>query len=296
MTADSHNKYLFDNDFGLDDVAAPSAPGEAEKEAGEAEAALKADEAAKAEEVIEEAPPPPPTYSEEELAQARKEGEQAGRDQATRDMASAMEQRVANTLDAINTQVTTLLDAYAKDKEEHSRNAVGVATVIVRKLFPALNMDKAMDEIEHMIVEAMKRTSANPSLIVRVPQEMLSDVEEKAQELAALRGREGTLKISADKDMAIGDVAVDWEGGGMSRDTRLIWQEIDEIIERNLGQKLDNYAAPEAEAIAEPELPVEQLVVNPAEVGKNEENSAESSISEGNAPEKLDVIDDTPED
>lgn len=296
MTAESHNKYLFDNDFGLDEVAAPSAPTEKAKEAAEAEAALEAAETAKAEEIIEEAPPPPPTFSEEELAQARKEGEQAGRDEATRDMASAMEQRVANTLDAVNTQITTLLDAYAKDKEEHSRNAVGVATVIVRKLFPALNMDKAMDEIEHMIVEAMKRTSANPALIVRVPQDMLSEVEEKAQELAVLRGREGTLKITADKDMAIGDVAVDWEGGGMSRDTRLIWQEIDEIIERNLGQKLDNYAAPEAEAVAEPELPVEQLVVNPAEVGKNEENAVESPLSGGNTPEKLNITEDTPED
>lgn len=296
MTADSHNKYLFDNDFGLDEVAASSAPVEKAKEAAEAEAALEAAETAKAEEIIEEAPPPPPTFSEEELAQARKEGEQAGRDEATRDMASAMEQRVANTLDAINTQITTLLDTYAKDKEEHSRNAVGIATVIVRKLFPALNMDKAMDEIEHMIVEAMKRTSANPALIIRVPHDMLSEVEEKAQELAVLRGREGTLKITADKDMAIGDVAVDWEGGGMSRDTRLIWQEIDEIIERNLGQKLDNYAAPEAEAEAEPELPVEQLVVNPAEVGKNEENAVESPLSEGNTPEKLNITEDTPED
>lgn len=296
MTAESHNKYLFDNDFGVDEVAAASATAAIVKEADEAEAAQRSAEAKKAEEAIEEAPPPPPTYSEEDIALARKEGEQAGRDEATRDMASAMEQRVMDTLDAINTKVTALFDAYAKDKEEHSRNAVGVATVIVRKLFPALNMDKAMDEIEHMIIEAMKRTSANPALIVRVPKDMLSEVEEKAQELAALRGREGTLKISADKDMVIGDVAVDWEGGGMSRDTRLIWQEIDEIIERNLGQKLDNFAAPEAEAVAEPELPVEQLVVNPAEVGKNEGNAVESSSSEGDSPENLDIIKDTPED
>lgn len=294
MTAESHNKYLFDNDFGVDEVEAPSAPVEKVKEADEAEAAIKAAEAAKAEEVIEEAPPPPPTYSEEDLALARKEGEQAGRDEATRDMASAMEQRVTDTLDAINTKVTALFDAYAKDKEEHSRNAVGVATVIVRKLFPALNMDKAMDEIEHMIVEAMKRTSANPALIVRVPKDILSEVEDKAQELAVLRDREGTIKISADNDMAIGDVAVDWEGGGMSRDTRLIWQEIDEIIERNLGQKLDNYAAPEAEVVAEPELPVEQLVVNPAEVGKNEGNAVESPSAEDDTPEKVDIIKDTP--
>ena len=39
---------------------------------------------------------------------------------------------------------------YDEDKEQHSRDAVAVAAVIVRKLFPAMNMDTAMAEIENM--------------------------------------------------------------------------------------------------------------------------------------------------
>lgn len=284
MTDTGAKKYLFDNDFSLDGgIPAPVQNSKSTEKVDEKAApadAAEATEAAEAEvEAVEEAPAPP-TYSEEDLAQAREEGLQAGRDEATRDMASALEQRLANTLDAVNAQVSTLFDTYTKDKDDLSRNAVGVAAAIVHKLFPALNMEKAMGEIEHMIVEAMKRTGGAPALIIRVPKELHQEVEVRAQELAALRGREGSLNVIADADMPIGDVTVEWGGGGMTRDTSFIWQEIDAIIERNLGQKLDTYA-PGPETTPESE----QSVVNPAKVGKDEESPAESPQIDGDTPE-----------
>jgi flagellar biosynthesis/type III secretory pathway protein FliH len=193
---------------------------------------------------------------------------QAGRDAATRDLASAMEQRLVNTLEIISSQMETLFATYDADKEQHSRDAVAVATIIVRKLFPALNMETAMAEIEHMIHEAMQRTAGNSTLIVRVPQEMLQEVEDKAKDLVALRGREGVLSVIADKNMTSGDVTVEWEGGGMTRDTGSIWQEIDDIIERNLGQNahLEATSNPPTAAAAENPEPESE---NPTEPGDN---------------------------
>ena len=279
MTAESPKRYLFDNDFGHDVGLHTRAQhgGDSSLEAADEAGAFNLETETVAAEVIEEeAPPPPPSYTQEELDRAREEGLTAGRDAATRDMASAIEQRLLDTLDAINNRVAGLFDAYREDKEQHSRDAVAVATVIVRKLFPAMNMDKAMAEIEHMIVEAMKRTSGSPALIVRVPADIHAEVDEKAQSLAALRGREGTLNVIADKDLAIGDVMVEWDGGGMSRNTALIWQEIDEIIERNLGHsaKPDDLHSKEASQPTD-----EQEVVNAAQVGENEDYSAESQHS-----------------
>ena len=283
MTAGSHKRFLFDNDFGLVDGLHTR---HKNPKIGEdkVETAASADiEAATVEAETVEAPPPPPppTYSQEDLDRARNEGMKIGRDDATRDMASALEQRLVNTLDAINARILALFDAYTQDKDDRSRNAVAVAAIIVRKLFPSMNMDKAMGEIEHMIVEAMQRTSGNPSLIVRVPKEMHPEVQAKAKELAALRGREGTLNVLVDEALAMGDVAVEWEGGGMIRDTQFIWQEIDGIIERNLGQKLDDFSPPPAEKKPtlepRPGPKSEQLVVNTAQVGENDQNTAESS-------------------
>ena len=267
LADDVRKKFLFDTEFGApEDAHAPAAAGaEAFPDDGEAGEPLDVETSEPEPEVVQA-----PTFSEADLAQAREEGRTAGRDEATRDMASALEQRLADTLDAVNTRVANLFEAYAQDKEEHSRDAVAVATVIMRKLFPALNMDKAMAEIEHIIVEAMKRTSGSPTLIVKVPEDMHAEVEAKTAELAALRGREGTINVIADKELLTGDISVEWDGGGMMRDTTAMWREIDQIIERNLGQTV-------GEITEEPQTPPPQEeVVKQASVSENEEIAVES--------------------
>lgn len=278
MTAGGLKKFLFDTDF------SPEANLKIQLEA-QAKAKPKEELAEIEEEAQVEAPP---TFTEEDMARAREEGFQAGHTEATRDLTSALEQRLTNTMDAISAQVANLFDAFARDKEEHSRDAVAVATVMVRKLFPALNMDKAMDEIEHMIIEAMQRTSGSPTLIIRVTSGMKEAVEAKVEELVALRGREGVVTVMADDKLTEGDAAIEWDGGGMVRDSTLMWQEIDEIIERNLGTERANALtqASAPEPVKEPvEEPVQE-VVNEAPVEDNEDIMAESLVG---APTEADI-------
>ena len=260
MTAGGLKKFLFDTDFSpeanLKVQLEAQAKAEPEDELVEIEEETLADV--------------PLTFTEEDIARTRDEGFQAGHTEATRDLTTALEQRLANTMDAISAQVANLFDAFAQDKEEHSRDAVAVATVILRKLFPALNMDKAMDEIEHMIVEAMQRTSGSPTLIIRVAPDMKVAVEAKVAELAALRGREGTVTVMADEKTSEGGAAIEWDGGGMVRDSALMWQEIDEIIERNLGTERANGLT------QVPGQEPAQEVVNDAPVEDNEAVSTES--------------------
>ena len=270
MTAGGLKKFLFDTDF------SPEANLKAQLEA-QAKAEPEDELVEIEEETLADVPL---TFTEEDIARVREEGFQAGHTEATRDLTSALEQRLANTMDAISAQVANLFDAFARDKEEHSRDAVAVATVIVRKLFPALNMDKAMDEIEHMIVEAMQRTSGSPTLIIRVTPSMKEAVEAKVDELIALRGREGTVTVMSDEKLTEGDAAIEWDGGGMVRDSTLMWQEIDEIIERNLGTERANTLAqvPEQEPVQE--------VVNDAPVEDNEDTIVESLAE---APAEADI-------
>lgn len=295
MTAAHHKKFLFDTDFSPDAATADPVKAGVQVEP-EAEA-------------IVEAPPEEiaPTFSEEDLARAREEGYSAGHTEATKDLTTALEQRLVNTMDAIDSQIANLFDAFERDKEEHSRDAVAVATVIVRKLFPALNMDTAMAEIEHMIVEAMKRTSGAPTLIIRVSEDMKEAVEAKAHTLAVSHGREGTMSIMVDAKLAPGDAAVEWDGGGMVRDNAMVWNKIDEIIERNLG-KLNHEVDTDDESTndgdtderseqeqGQPDaLDTSLEVVNDAPVKDNEELAAESHAEPFDAP--VDVPVNTPED
>ena len=291
MTASGRKKFLFDQEFGTeaDDIARAEAQSTAKAEDSPEVTELETAEVEVEEVVV-------PTFSEEDVAQAREEGRKTGRDEATRDMTSALEQRLADTLDTINIKVENLFEAYTQDKEERSRDAIAVAAVIVRKLFPALNMDKSMAEIEHIIVEAMKRTSGSPTLIIKVPEDMHADVEAKTAELAALRGREGTINVIADKDMAAGDISIEWDGGGMMRETAVLWREIDQIIEQNLGQATGEVAEDaEPQSAQEPQEPIEE-VVKQAAVSENEENAVESPLDDENPDSEPEAPGAEPED
>ncbi|MBL4615771.1 MAG: hypothetical protein JKY27_12980 [Magnetovibrio sp.] len=281
MTAGGPKKFLFDTDF------SPNTNPKAQLEQA-LQSELEAELAQTAQKDAEEPEEIIPTFSEEDLQRARDEGYQTGHATATNDLSTAIEQRLASTLDQLNAQVTSLFDTYTADKEEHSRDAVAVATVIVRKLFPALNMDAALREIKHMITEAMQRTSSVPSLMVRVPPDIRDEIERKASELAALRGRKGTITVIADETLAPGDAAIEWDGGGMTRDSKQMWQEIDGIIERNLGteransfalDELSKVSGPESAMIspdigrAMPDAPRDEVATSPAQV--NEETGQE---------------------
>ena len=96
--------------------------------------------------------------------------------------------------------------------------------------------------------------------------------------------------MTADEDMVLGDLQVKWDGGGILRDTTLLWEQIDEIIERNLGASLADItqksvdhgqASPQAPSNTPPSP--EQEVVKQADVSENEEVLAES-------PEQGDII------
>ncbi|MBF0251807.1 MAG: hypothetical protein HQL35_14390 [Alphaproteobacteria bacterium] len=269
MTAQSHQKFMFDRDFGLEEDEAAAKLAKKVQDDLEAElSAFNGTGEAKPEEPVEEAPP---VFSEEDVKKARDEGFQAGREEAVRELTGSREDRVAAALASIDEKIAGLMEAHDRDKDTHSRDAVGVAAVIVRKLFPSLNMDHALAQIEQMITEAMQRTSSSPMLVVRVPEDLVAEVEELAYTLAVARGREGLVSVMADEDLSGGDVHLEWDGGGMVRDTQLMWQAIDDIIERNLGSD-------PAEDADESDLAdgVTEDVENAAPLGDNEAFAPES--------------------
>ena len=262
----SLKKFLFDTDFSDETPPESLKTPEPEVQAkGEGEPEPEP-------EFIEEIAP---TFSEAEVAAAREEGRQAGREEAIADMTSALEQQIINTLNGINIKVAQMFAIYAKDTEDHSRDAIAVATVIMRKMFPSLNDQHSMAEIETIIIEALQRTSGAPSLLIKVPQDIVEEIAPKVQEMAALRGREDQIKVMADPEMAQGDLRVEWDGGGILRDTSLLWEQIDGIIERNLGASFEDLTkgpeqVPELVPDQVPEQAPEQEVVKQASVSEND--------------------------
>lgn len=226
-------KFLFDNDFTDLEPIAPIKKEAKPVETDESEEP-ESDEnsAAPAEEIIEEIIP---TFSQEDVDRAREEGAQRGRDEALKDLEGSLQKKLTDTVAAVEQKLVAIADEQDRQKDERTKNAAAIAAVMMRKLFPALNMKNAMAEINHMIEQAIEKTSGEAKIIFHVAEEIKGEVENKISEITATSGRDIEFKVVGSTDIAMGDCKIEWSGGGLVRNQGLIWNEIDEIIERNIG-------------------------------------------------------------
>lgn len=197
------SKFLFDTDFSTTDEAARLAPRPDTRRFS----ALELDAA---------------------KAAAHAEGVAAGRAEAEQQIA----RRVADACVSIGAKVGELIAACAQQHEAQTREAVGAATEIVKRLLPSLSKREAKGEIEALIRDCLSRLHEEPRLVVRVADELLDPIKQQIDQLTASAGYTGRVILFADPAIKPGDARVEWADGGAERDTAAIWREIYSAIQR----------------------------------------------------------------
>ncbi len=228
-------KFLFDTIFDVEE------PPEEEEETTDEE------EEAEPEVVV-------PTFSEEEMAAAREESFATGKAEGVNEAAEATERLISASLEKLSQQFDSLFKAQEAADAAIMENAISVACGIARKVFPALNQQGALAEIERMAVMSLEKILEEPQVIIAVNPKLEAALNERLDTLTAQAGYKGEVRIIADDKVDPGDCRMEWSGGGANRDMDALWQEIDEIVERNLSGNPE--ASPETSEAA-PETPPE---------------------------------------
>jgi len=211
-------KFMFETSFDLELPEEPSADGRAPDEAADIETE-----------------PEIPTFSEEDLTAAREESFKTGKEEGVRETQAGVEQLAANALQSIERQLAELFRAQQEAGTALAQDAVSVGAAITRKLFPAMANKNALEEIEHMILSAMRHIASEPRISIRTTEELAAPVAEHIKALADHSGFEGEIVVGVAQNLAPGDCLVSWENGGAERNSRQMWREIDEVLSRNLG-------------------------------------------------------------
>ncbi len=173
-----------------------------------------------------------PTFSEEQVAAARKEGIAAGREQERAEILGAIEQQTMKTLALIEKRIGELLNIQEQANEAIQRDCLVIATAVVQRLFPSLNQEHAQREVEDMIASVMTMVIEEPRVTVKVNEKLHASLEKRITEITAKKGFEGKLTVLSDQDIQIGDCKIEWGKGGAVRDMDALWREIDAVIER----------------------------------------------------------------
>jgi flagellar assembly protein FliH len=229
-------KYLFDVDFG----ARPPVPSERDAVVELAQGP-------------EEAEPPPPTYSEEELALARQESFEAGRQAGLQAAAEGTKRVMATALTVMGEQLRGIESRQEAANERRLEAAVAVAVTVVRKLQPQMSRRSGVDEIIGVVEECLSYLDDDIRVTVRVNPDHLDAIRGPAQRVATAFAFPGKLAFAGDQRLEPGDCRVEWGDGGAERDQARIWAEIDGLIARATGAG--------QEAVADP---LDSLALSPA--------------------------------
>ncbi|MDV7339009.1 FliH/SctL family protein [Terasakiella sp. A23] len=202
-------------------------------------------DAEEAEEEFEE--PPAPTFSEEEVMAAQQTAFDEGKTAGLQEANAQFEHLIANALTQISQSIPQAFQQHSQAQEDHEAHALAVARAVTKKIIPAYAEKHGVDEIINVVSRCLEPLRAEPRIIVKVHESLRDEVHEKLVKIADEVGFDGRVVVMPHDDLVPGDCRVEWSEGGAERNSEELWQQIDEIIERNLTQGANQGETPQAE-------------------------------------------------
>ena len=183
----------------------------------------------------EEPPPPPaPTFSQEELDATRHQGWLEGRAAGEADAMERTERRLADTVERLAHDLQSLAGAQDAALGRIERQATELSVAIVRKLFPALVARSGTVEIAALVADAISLAQEQPKLVLHCAPGMIEALEPILAEAAARSGFEGRLSVRGDAALGETDCRIEWNDGGLDRNSSRLMTEIESAVARGL--------------------------------------------------------------
>lgn len=205
-----------------------------------------------------------PTYSQEQLDAARQEGYDAGHKDGQVAAEESQNQRQNELLSHIEQRLAKLAQESAAEWQSQLGQLQSIALVIARKLLPTYVERNGLAEIESIVARVVAEMSREPRLVIRVPEKDFDEISTRINAITASEAYAGKIVILGDPELASSDCRIEWADGGIERDTRAIWDEIDRVLaEVQSGEPAaedapDSNDQPEAAASAAAEEPPQQ--------------------------------------
>lgn len=188
------------------------------------------------EEVIVEEPPPP-SFNEQELDEARQEGYNRGKKDGLGEAAASRERQVATLLDTIGKNFKMLFDAEQKRNAQYEGEAVAVAHTIFARLFPALNKQHGLAEIEAVIASVLHGQRGAPEIVIAIHPDYRESIQERLSSLAPGMPAGCKITVAGEEGLGAGDCRMHWDNGGAGRDITFLAEEIHRQLEHILADK-----------------------------------------------------------
>lgn len=175
---------------------------------------------------------PPPAYSQSDLDAAVAAARAAGQAEGEQSAQQTQQAQLIALAGQIEKQIGKLLDQSAARQTGQQADIADIALAVARKIVPEAVADHALAGIAAMVAQVCREMAREPRLVVRVHDSLLDPLKHQLDALTAREAYNGKVVLLADDALLPGDCKIEWADGGIERDTAVIWQQIDQAVNR----------------------------------------------------------------
>ncbi len=200
-------------------------------------------------------PPPPPTFSEAELEGARRDGLARGRAEATAEAEASRERRVADLLETISREFSTLFAAEDLRNAQYEAESVRLTLAILERLFPAMNRKYGLAEVQRIISEVLETQRAQAIIKIEVQPDYVETIRDHVERVMKQGNMEGECQVMGNQTLRDGDVRMSWADGGAFRESAETAEDIARHLQVILAERprlRDNNRRTETSAVSAP--------------------------------------------
>ena len=173
------------------------------------------------------------TFTEEEVAEkenkARTEGYEAGYQKAK----SEQLEEQNRLLSEINNRLMMLSADMSSQTKDVDNQVIALSRDVIHKLVPVLAKSQAEKLVKAFLEKNFAQFKNENKLAFYFHPQALSFVQEEIARLANIHDYEGKISLHKDETMQLSDCRVEWENGGVERNSAQMLNKADKIFEAN---------------------------------------------------------------
>jgi len=223
------NKIFSDSDYELNEFETVSNENVADDYNTNEELEVVVEEV-KAEEEIVVDPNDVPTYSQNQLDEMLLNSRNDGYNKAIEEQKNAQADKTQSMMMEMGNKLSMIFAKESENNEEALLNNLSITKAIVKKLLPSIAKKDAHLEIEEFIKNNYKDFYQEKTLNFHVNPENLDLIKENLVKLSKDFNFENKYQIFPEANIEITDCRIEWETGGIEKNTNDIWKQIDQLI------------------------------------------------------------------
>lgn len=182
-------------------------------------------------------PPPPPTFSEAELERARNESLAQGRKEATAESEASRERHVADLLQTISREFSTLFAAEDLRNAQYEAESLRLTLAILQRLFPAMNQKYGLGEIQRVVTDVLETQREQAVIRLEVHTDYVETIRDHVKRVLKQGNISGECQVSGNQALGRGDCRMLWDNGGAFRESTATAEDIERHLQVILAER-----------------------------------------------------------